>query len=204
VPATLICEWPAFRAVRRAWLPIGTIALTYFVSFGIGIGMAHAGSGFALTRRDSLVRNGETHDQSAIAFQEGKRFKAIAIEFGRDCYRALIKTVQGLTVIVPYPLAVQGGWYGGILSIDSNHLSQLRDPFNAIYYLCFEVLQIISSSLAAGAGVNLTLASLRSRPPYQGDRWFFVPKEAVRDLLRIYLLVVPLVFISAVWEYFVP
>ena len=204
VPWTPTSEWPAFRAVRRAWLPIGTIALTYFLFLGIGIGMAHVGSEFALTRRDSLVRHGETHDQSAIAFQEGRRFKAIAIEFGRDCYRALLKTLQGLTIIVPYPLAAQGGWYGGILSVDSNHLSQFRDPFNAVYYLCFEVLQIIASSLAAGAGVNLTLASLRSRPPYQGEKWFIVPQEAVRDLLRIYLLVVPLVFISAVWEYFVP
>lgn len=204
VPSNPICASPVFRAVRRAWLPIGSIALTYFVSLVIGIGMAHAGSDFALTRRDSLVQHGETHDPSAIAFQEGKRFKAMAIEIGRDCYRALLKTLQGLTAILPYPLAAQGGWYGGILSVDSNHLSQFRDPFNAIYYLCFEVLQIISSSLAAGAGVNLTLASIRPGPSYQGDKWLVIPQEAVRDLLRIYLVVVPLVFITAFWKYFAP
>src|ERR1700682_6367572 len=204
MPSTPILEWPVSRAVRRACMPIVTIALTYFVFLAIGIAMAHAGSGFALTRRDVLVRHGQPHHPSARAFQEGKLSKAIAIEFGRDCYRAVVKTLEGLTLVAPYLLAAQGGWYGGILSVDSNHLSQFSDPLNAIYYLCVEVLQIISSSLAAGAGVNLTLACFRSRPWYQGDKWLAVPKEAVRDLLRIYMLVVPIIFISALWKYFVP
>jgi hypothetical protein len=204
VPSTPIWERHVFRSVRRACLPIATIALTYLVFLVIGIGMTHAGSRFALTRRDGLVRHGETHDRSAIAFQEGRLFKAIAIEFGRDCYRALVKTLEGLTVILPYPFAARNGWYGGILSVDSQHLSQLREPFSAIYYVIFEVLQIISSALAAGAGVNLTLACLRSRPCYQGEKWLVIPKEAIRDLLRIYLIVLPLILISAVWKYFVP
>jgi len=204
MPSTSLRDRPVFRAVIRARLPIATIALTYLVSFIVGIGMAHAGSGFALTRRDNLVRHGETHDPAAIAFREGSRFKAIAIEFGRDGYRALLKTLEGLTVIAPYPFAAVGGWYGGILSVDSNHVSQFRDPFEALYYLCFEVLEIASSSLAAGAGANLTLACLRSRSCYQGEKWIVVPKEAVRDLLRIYLLVAPLVMAAALWEYFLP
>ena len=204
MPSTPIFEWPLFRAVRRARLPIVTIAITYFVFLAVGIAMAHAGSAFALTRRDILVRHGETHDPAAIAFREGKLSKAIAIEFGRDFYRAVAKTLEGLTVVAPYPLAAWGGWYGGILSVDSNHDSQLRDPFNAVYYLCFEVLRIISTSLAGGAGVNLTLACFRSRPWYQGDKWLVVPKEAVRDLCRIYGFIVPLLLISATWEYFVP
>jgi len=58
-----------FRAVRRAGLPIVTIASTYFLFLLIGLVMAHAGSRFALDRRDRLVRHGETHDPAAIAVQ---------------------------------------------------------------------------------------------------------------------------------------
>lgn len=201
---TAVFARPAFHAVRRARLPVATIALTYLVSLFIGMAMAHAGSRFALDRRDRLVRHGETHDPAAIAFKQERWLKAMSIDFGRDCYRAVVKTLEGLTVVAPYALAVQGGWYGGILSVDSNHNSRLRDPLDALYYLCWEVLQIVSASLAAGAGMNLTLACFRSQPWYRGDKWWFVPREAVRDLLRIYLFVVPLLFIAAAWKYFVP
>lgn len=199
-----ILEWPVWRAVRRAHLPLATIALTYLVSLFIGIVMVHTGSRFALERRDSLVSHGESHDPAAIASRQERWFKAFGIELGRNCYRAVIKTLEGLTVVAPYPLAAQGGWYGGILSVNSNHESQLRDPFDAIYYLGFEVLQIAWASLAAGAGMNLTLACFRSDQLYQSDKWFFVPREAVRDLCRIYLLVLPLLFVSAAWKYFLP
>jgi len=201
---TPIAEWSVFRAVRRARLPVATIALSYLVSLIIGIAMVHAGSRFALERRDRLVRHGESNDPAGIAFRQGKLIKAFAIEFGRDTYRSVVKTLAGLTIILPYPLAVQGGWYGGILSLDSNHESLLRDPFDAAYYFCFEILQFTAASLAAGAGLNLTIACFRPLPDYQGDKWFFVPREALRDLLRIYLLVIPLIFVSAAWKYFVP
>ena len=191
-----------FRAVRRAGLPIITIALTYFIFLLIGLGMVHAGSRFALDRRDRLVRHGEMHDPAAIALQGAQEFKAFSIDFGRDLYRAVIKTLEGLTVVVPYPGAAYAGWYRGILSVDNSHESEFADPLGAVYYLLYHVLQILSSALAAAAGVNLTLACFRSRSWYQGAKWLFIPKEAVFDLLRIYLLVVPLIFLATCWKYF--
>jgi hypothetical protein len=199
-----LSERPLFGAVFRARWPILTLALTYLLSFVIGVVMVHRGTGFALSRRDQLVIHGERHDPASLAFQQGHTFQAIAIEFGRECYRTVLKTALGLTVVLPYPSAVRGGWYGGILSVDSNHASQLRDPAGALYYLGFELLQIASASLAGGAGINLTLASICRRHGYDVDKWLRVPKTAVQDLLRIYLLVFPLLLGGAIWKYFVP
>jgi hypothetical protein len=88
--------------------------------------------------------------------------------------------------------------------VDSNHGSQLLDPAGALYYLGFELLQIASASLAGGAGINLTLASIRQRHGYDGDRWLRVPKTAIQDLFRIYLVVFPLLLAAAIWKYFIP
>ena len=196
-----IIERPIFRAVNRARVPILTIALTYLVFFIIGSVMVHASSKFALDRRDRLVRHGVTHDPAALAYQEGKPFRAFSIEFSRDCLRAVPKVLEGLTIVVPYPLAAYSGWYHGITSVDDNHDSQLIDPFGAIYYLGFQVLTLLAFSLASGAGVNLTVACFRSPPWYQGAKWLRVPKEALYDTLRIYLLVVLVVFLASMWEY---
>ncbi len=199
-----IKEHTFLRALHRARLPILTVALTYLLSFVVGAVMVHAGNKFALDRRDALVGHGETHDAATIAFQEGRRFTAFSIEWGRDCLRATIRILEGIFVVPPYPLAAYTGWYHGITSVDSNHESQFGDPFGAVYYFFFQLLTLISISLSSGAGVNLTLACLRQRPWYQSDRWHGVPKEALRDLLRIYCLVVALIFLASAWEYLFP
>lgn len=166
--------------------------------------MAHAGNSFALDRRDKLVTHGESYDPASIAFQQGKRFRAFGIEFGRDMLRAIRKSLEGLTVIVPYPLAAYGGWYRGIISVDSNHESRLKDPFEAVYLLFFQALQVTSFSLAAGAGMKLTLACFRWRPWYKGGKWLGLSKEALRDVIRIYYLIIPLLLIASAWEYLFP
>jgi hypothetical protein len=202
--ANSIFERPVLRAVLRARTPILTIALTQLICFCIGTAMVHSGSAFALESRDRLVTHGEVHDPAAIAFQQGKRTKAALIEFGRDVLRTVAKTLEGLTVVVPYPLAAYRGWYGGIVSVDSNHTSRIADPFDALYFLGFEILELIAASLAAGAGVNLVLGTFRPRLWYQGAKWLGVPKEALRDLGRIFLLAVALIFVASFWEYFFP
>ncbi len=63
------------------------------------------------------------------------------------------------------------------------------------------ILQLVPYSLAGGAGVNLGIAYLRPRPFYQGDKWQGIPKEAIRDAFRIYLLVAPLFLAASLWEF---
>ncbi len=166
--------------------------------------MVHRGNSFARERRDRMEVHGETHDPAAIAFQEGKPLQAFSIEFGRDCLRAMLNVLKGLTVAVPYPVAAYSGWYHGVATVDSNHESQLANPLGAIYHLGYRALALISFSLASGAGTNLTLACFRPRRCYQGDKWHGVPREALRDLLRLYLLVIAAIFVASFWEYFAP
>jgi uncharacterized membrane protein SpoIIM required for sporulation len=84
---------------------------------------------------------------------------------------------------------------------DRDHTSRLADPGERFYYLLTLILQLIPYSLAGGAGVNLGLAAFRPRPFYQGTKWLGFPKEAILDVLRIYVLVVPLFLIASLWEF---
>lgn len=196
-----IYDRPMIRALVRARLPILTVALTYVASMIIGASMVHTGSQFALERTDRMYVRSQTQDPSAIAFQEGRPYKAFAIEFGRDIYRAAWTTMQGLTVFLPYVNGAQNGWYRGIMSVDRNHASRLTNPFEAAYFLVFQLVQVISFSLASGAGIQLTVALFLRRPEYR-DRKFGIPVQAVRDLLRVFLFVLPLLLFSAWWKYF--
>jgi hypothetical protein len=92
----------------------------------------------------------------------------------------------------------------GLLVRPSNHESRLKDPFEAVYLLFFQALQVTSSSLAAGAGMRLTLACFRWRPWYKGGKWLGLSKEALRDVIRIYYLIIPLLLIASAWEYLFP
>jgi uncharacterized membrane protein SpoIIM required for sporulation len=63
------------------------------------------------------------------------------------------------------------------------------------------VLQIIPYSITGGAGVNMGLAFLKPRPEYQGKKWLGIPAEAIRDVLRIYLVAAPLFLMASLWEF---
>jgi hypothetical protein len=166
--------------------------------------MVHAGNQFALDFADTLVAQAHATDPSSLALQRGDRLGAALSDFSRNLLLGAVpNTVSGCAVVIPYPLVTFRGWVGGIVSVntDAAHTSRLADPGEAIYYLVTLILQLIPYTLAGGAGVNLGLAYLRPRPCYQGAKWFGLPSEAVRDVLRIYVLVVPLVFVASLWEY---
>ncbi|HEY44742.1 MAG TPA: stage II sporulation protein M [Anaerolineae bacterium] len=188
------------RALRRAWIPILTFALTYLIAVLIGIFLVHTGNAFALSSRDNIIANAQT---SSIlqAIHTGNRLHAALLDFGANLFAACTNTISGLTIIVPYPVAAYRGWVIGIVSVDSAHLSRLADPSSAFYYILTVILQLIPYSLAGGAGVNLGLAYLRPRPSYQGEKWLGLPKEAIRDTLRIYILVLPLFLGASLWEF---
>jgi uncharacterized membrane protein SpoIIM required for sporulation len=188
------------RALYRARIPILTVAFVYFLSVLTGILMVHNGVRFAISYRDSLVSKAQS-DTVIVALNQNLPLKAALLDFGGTLFAAVVDTVTGLGVIFSYPLIAYRGWVGGIVSIDSAHLSRLADAKEALYYLVTLVLQLIPYTLSAGAGVNVGLAFLKPKPWYQGEKWLGLPREAILDLLRIFILVVPLFLIASLWEF---
>jgi len=188
-------------ALRRARMPILTVAITYLVSVSIGMLMVHTGNEWAIAYRDNIVSKAQSSPIS-LALHQNERLRAAVLDFGGNLLGAISNTLEGLGVIFPYPFIAYRGWIGGIVSIDSLHMSRLAEPKEAAYYLITLTLQLIPSILAGGAGVNIGLANFRPRPFYQGEKWLGIPKEALRDGFRIYLIVVPLLFLASLWEFF--
>jgi len=94
------------------------------------------------------------------------------------------------------------GWIGGIVSVDGSHLSRLADAREAAYYLITLILQLIPYSITGGAGVNMGLAYLNPKRYTQGEKWIGIPAEAIRDVVRIYLVAAPLFLVASLWEFF--
>lgn len=189
------------RALHRARMPILTVAITYFVSVSVGMLMVHTGNEWAIAYRDTLVSKAQSSPIN-LALDQNDRLRAAILDFGGNLFGAISNTLEGLGVIFPYPFIAYRGWIGGIVSIDSLHMSRLAEPQEAAYYLITLTLQLIPSILAAGAGVNIGLANFRPAPFYEGEKWLGLPKEAIRDAFRIYLVVVPLFFLASLWEFF--
>jgi uncharacterized membrane protein SpoIIM required for sporulation len=187
-------------SLGRARKPILTFALTYLVAVFAGVIMVHAGNPLSLATRDRIVEAAQT---SSIlqAFHRGSRLSAAALDFGANLIAACAGTISGLSIVVPYPIAAYRGWVVGIVSVDSAHVSRLADPASALYYLVTVILQLSAYSLAGGAGVNLGLAAVWPRAEYQGEKWLGLPKQAVRDLLCIYVVVLPLLLVASLWEF---
>lgn len=188
-------------ALVRARVPIALMICTYAGAVTIGAIMVHTGNAFALRVGDRLVERAHAQDPASLALAKGHRLQAAAWDFGRNLVLGAIPcTVTGLTIGIPYLIAMYRGWVGGIVSVDSKHASRLRDPRERIYYVVTLVLQLIPYSLAGGAGVRLGLAYLRQRQK-PGPTWFGLPLEALRDVLWIYVLVVPLFAVASLWEF---
>jgi uncharacterized membrane protein SpoIIM required for sporulation len=189
------------RALHRARIAILTVALTYLVSVSVGMVMVHTGNQWAIAYRDRIVFRAQS-SPITIALKQNDRLRAAILDFGGNLYGAIANTLGGLGVLVPYPIFAYRGWIGGIVSIDSSHVSRFAEPKEATYYLITLTLQLIPYVLSGGAGVNMGLAFYRPKPFYQGEKWLGIPKEAMRDVFRIYLLVVPLFLLASLWEFF--
>ncbi len=188
------------RALRRARLPILVVALTYVASVLTGMAMVHAGNEFAVAFRDNLVTQAQS-SPVLVALHQDDRLRAAILDFGSNLYAAMADTLGGLGVVFPFPLIAYRGWVGGIVSIDSAHASRLANPQEALYYLTTLLLQVIPYALSGGAGVNVGLALWRPKPYYAGPKWLGIPVEAMRDALRIYLIVIPLFLAASLWEF---
>ncbi len=166
--------------------------------------MVTLGSHFALGIRDSIVNQAYNGTDPTInALQSGNRLQASLSDFSRNLILGAVpNTLGGLGVVFPYLVVAYRGWIGGIVSIDQNHVSRLSEPASAIYYLVTLILQLIPYSLAAGAGVQLGLSYYRNYSKPQIPKWLGVPRSAIIDVARIYLLVVPLFLIASLWEFY--
>jgi hypothetical protein len=194
------------RAVVRARRSIVTMACTYALSIIVGIVTVHAENKFALNYRDQLVDDAVQRNPITIAASQGYSVRAAFMDFaGNLTLGASPKTISGFAIIPPYPLVAYQGWIGGIVSVRNDHTSRLTSARSALYYLLTLILQVIPYSLATGAGVNARVSLFRPQPYYQGEKWFGIfPKEAVRDLGRIYKLVIPLFLVASLWEFLSP
>lgn len=191
------------RAMFRARYPILFTAMVYFLSVTIGIIMVHDGNKFALDYRDRLVSQARQSNPASAAYILGNKFEAALWDFAENLVLGAIpKTIAGFSVLLPYPMVIQQGWVGGIVSVRGDHTSRLNELRSVIYYLLTLFLQLVPYSLAVGAGVNVGIALFRTPPYYEGQKWFgLIPKEALRDVGRIYLIVTPLFLVASLWEF---
>jgi hypothetical protein len=162
--------------------------------------MARSGNEFALSYRDQLVGKAQS---GSVLTQESPLRMALA-DFRGNLIGASADALGGLGVVFPFPLIVYRGWVGGIVSVDGAHVSRLAHPASAAYYLSVLLLQLTGYTLAAGAGISAGLSMWRVRTEYAGKKWFGIPQEAIRDLVRIYVLVVPILLIASFWEFLSP
>jgi hypothetical protein len=171
------------------------LALTYILSVGAGIIMVHSGNAFAISKRDHIVSKAES-SSILVAFHDNNRLQAAFLDFAGNLIGSIGDTVGGIAVVVPYPIVAYRGWVGGIVSLDNSHASRLANPGEAAYYLVTLILQLIPYALAGGAGINVGLSFIRSK-----GKWPGISKQAIADVFKIYLLVVPLFLIASLWEF---
>ncbi len=201
---TAISGKAILTSLARARWAIVSLALTYALSVLVGGLMVHCGSTFALSHRDNLVARARSKDPVFQAYNRGSRFTAGLMDFGGNLFLGAVPTtVGGLGLVVPYPLAAYRGWVGGIVSVDDGHKSRLRAKGSGAYYLLVLILQLIPYSLSGGAGIKLGWTLFR-RSAVPGAKLFDLPREALADVLRIYILVVPLFLLASMLEFLWP
>lgn len=191
------------QALSRAKFQILAVGMVYLLAVLAGAVMVHRGSRLALDYRDKLVYKAHGNDRASIAYAKGKKLEAALWDFGQNLVLGGVpQTITGLTVVSPYGFAAYRGWVGGIVSVNGQHRSRLREWKGAAYYMLTLLLQLIPYSLAGGIGVKLGLSYFRTDPAYKDSRKVMgYPVEALKDVVRVYILIVPLFLIASLWEF---
>ena len=195
------------RAIVRARYGILSIAGTYVVSIVVGIILVHMGNPYSLSYRDQIVGQANQPDNAITqASNQGNNVQAALLDAGSNLLQSTVpKTVMGLGIVFPYPWVAFQGWIGGIVSVRNDHTSRFNNPRSAAYLVLTLLMQVIPFSLATGAGVNVGVAMFRPALYYQGEKILgLFPKEALLDVGRIYLLVVPLLLVASLFEFMSP
>lgn len=190
-------------AVRRCRLQVLSIFVTYLLSSGLGILMAHSGSALALEQRDRIVATAGASEPAALSARTGHPLTAAFQDFAANLLRAAVpQTVLGLGVLPPYFSVAYQGWIGGIVSVDRQHRSRLTRPGSAAYYFTVLLLQFVPFSLAIGAGVRAGLDAYAHNARHGWNlRKYRLPRRALDTLLGAYLLATPLFLLASAVEY---
>ena len=198
-----VVKFPAnvVRALRRARFGIVIVAASYLAAVAAGMGMVHGGNGFALRYRDRLVAHANATSTISKELRENRAGAAAALDFGGNLTAGAASTVAGYWAPAVFPIALYRGWIGGIVSVDYEHHSRLSSWAEGSYYVAVMILQLLPYILAGGAGVNIGLARVGPIGDYAGTRILGLPKEALLDAARIYVLIVPLFAIASAFEF---
>jgi hypothetical protein len=177
------------RALRTAKLGIFSIAAAYVAAVVIGTTMVHVGNGFALRYRGRLVSHAIATSPIFRALNENRTKTAAALDFAGNLAGGVASTAAGYWAPAVFPIALYRGWVGGIVSVDHEHISRLPSWAEGSYYILVMLLQLLPYSLAGGAGVNIGIARVQPIGDYSGTKILGLPKEALLDAARIYILV---------------
>lgn len=183
-----------------------SIFITYALSSGVGIVMAHAGNSFALAQRDRIVHRAVTSDRASIAHRSGDQAAAIVADFtGNLLYAAIPQTVAGLAVVPPYISVARQGWAGGIVSVDGTHRSRFQNVRATAYYFVVLLLQFTAFSLSIGAGVRCGVELYRQNRKigWQLSR-FRLPSQGLVDVGCVHAVSVPLFLGASAFEFLSP
>ena len=193
------------QALRNSRIAILVMAITYGSSLSLGILMSHAGNGFALRCRDSIVARAHRMDPASRADDAGRHMAAAGLDFSRNLFLAAVPdTIGGLTLVLPIALGGYRGWVGGIVSVNAAHHSRLTHWRSGSYYVVTLVLQVSAFVLAGASGLHLGWAFVRKQAPVVGPKWLPLPKRALLDVSWLYLLIVPLFALGSAWEFMPP
>jgi hypothetical protein len=192
-----------YSAIMRCKKWIITIFAVYCFSCLSGIIMVHLGSEFALNYRDKIVGDALKNDNASINHVKGNKFKAALYDFGGNLVAGSIpQAFLGLGIILPFLSVTYQGWVGGIVSVNSKHESRLDKINSAFYYIIVLILQYIPYSLSIGAGLNFGLRTYRLNKT-NSIRHFRFDKKGFKDILLIYIPVIPLFFIASCFEFLI-
>lgn len=189
------------KALHRARLGILSVAAAYVVAVAIGTAMVHTGNGFALRYRDRLVSHANETSTISKALRENRVKTAAALDFAGNLGGGAASTAAGYWAPAVFPIAIYRGWVGGIVSVGHEHHSRMASWTEGSYYIVVMILQLLPYSLAGGAGVNIGMARVRPIGEYAGTTVLGLPKEALLDAARIYVLIVPLFAIASTFEF---
>jgi len=189
--------------LKRSRFFILSIFMTYWISCAAGIIMSHTGNNFALTARDRIVGQAVENDKASLSYLKGNNINAALYDFcGNLLLGAVPQTLMGFGIVIPYFTVLRQGWIGGIVSVDSQHKSRFKNFKSSAYYLLVLMLQFIPYSLAIGCGIRFGVDFYNNNRVNGWEFWKYkIQKSGIKDLIYIYILVIPLFFLASCFEF---